>query len=126
MLDAAQYFNLAWNAILDATIRNAFNKSQLLILCGGADEEVDLMADLLRSFEALNLSLDESAREEFVHIDDENNVVFSQEILDDVNDELETMQTPLENAEDESDHTIAEALHIIFGTNRKQSQFLWV
>ena len=43
--------------------------------------------------------------EEFIHIDDENNKVFSQEILDDENEVLETMQTTPENAEDESDHT---------------------
>ena len=32
LLDAAQYIKLAWKAILDATIKNAFNISQLLTL----------------------------------------------------------------------------------------------
>ena len=41
------------------------------------------MIDLLRSFEALNISIDERATEEFIHIDDLNNEVFWQAILDD-------------------------------------------
>ena len=40
-----------------------------------------------------------------MHIDDENNEV----ILDGVNEVLETMQITPENAEDESNHTIAAA-----------------
>ena len=40
--------------ILDATIKSAFSKAELVTLTGGADEEVDMMDDLLRSFIALN------------------------------------------------------------------------
>ena len=47
-----------------------------------------------------------------------NNEKFLQEILDDVNEVLETMQTTPENAEDESDHTIAEA-HTPFQNQQK-------
>jgi len=83
MLDAAQYIRFAWDAISDAAIKNAFGKVDLLSLGGGADEEVVLMADLLRSFNALNIPRDESSAEEFVHIGDENNEVFSLVILDD-------------------------------------------
>lgn len=83
MLDAAQYIRFAWDAISDAAIKNAFGKVDLLSLGGGADEEVVLMADLLRSFNALNIPRDESSAEEFVHIGDENNEVFSRVILDD-------------------------------------------
>ena len=49
---------------------------------------VDLMADLLRSYEALTIPIDECAIEEFMHINDENNQMFLQEVLDDVNDVL--------------------------------------
>ena len=52
MLDAAQYIKLAWDAISDATIKNAFNKAELVTLKGGAQEEVDMIADLLCSFKA--------------------------------------------------------------------------
>ena len=54
MLDAAQYIKLAWDAISNATIKNASNKAELVTLKGGAHEEIDMMADLLRSFKALN------------------------------------------------------------------------
>ena len=76
---------------------------------GRTDEQVDSMPDLLRSFEALNISMHEFATKEFIHIDEENNEVFRKEILNDVNEVLETMQTTLENAKDESDHIRAKA-----------------
>ena len=76
---------------------------------GGADEEVDLMADLMRSFEAFNIPIDEGAIERFMHIDDKNNEKFSREIVNDANEVLETMRKTLEKADDESDHTIARA-----------------
>ena len=63
------------------------------------------MADLLRCFKALNFPVDESTIDEFVHIDNENSEVFSHEILDDVNDVLERMQTVNDTGnEDESNH----------------------
>jgi len=91
------------------TIKNAFNKAELLNLGGGADEEVDLMASLLRSFQTLNIPIDESAIEKFVRVDDENSEEFSHEILDDANEVLHTMQVTNNNEEDESDHEVAEA-----------------
>ena len=60
MLDAAEYIKLAWDAISDATIKNAFHKAELIALKGGAHEEVDMMADLLCNFKALNIPIDES------------------------------------------------------------------
>ena len=41
-----------------------------------------------------------------MHIDDENKV-FSKEILDDINKMLEAMQATVDNSEDESDHAVA-------------------
>ena len=107
-LNVAQYIKLAWDAISDGLIENAFIKSELLMLRGKADEEVDLMADLLRGFKALNFPTDKSTIEEFVHINDENKEVFSKVIFDDVYEMLETMQATNDNSEDESDHTVAE------------------
>ena len=66
------------------------------------------MGELLRSFKILNIPIDESTIDEFVHVDDENSEEFSHEILVDVNDVLERMQTTNDN-EDESDHTMVEA-----------------
>ena len=86
VLNVAQYVKIAWDAISDATIKNAFNKAELLNLAGGTDEQVDMMADLLRCFKALNIPIDESTIDEFVHVDDENSKEFSHEIMEDVND----------------------------------------
>ena len=85
MIDAAQYIKLTWDAISDGT-KNAFNKSELLTLRGGGDA----MADRLLAFKTLNIPIDESIIEEFVHIDGKNNKVFSKDILDDVNEVFET------------------------------------
>ena len=76
MLDVAQYIKLAWNGISDATIKNAFNKAKLVTLKNGANEEVDMMADLLCSFKALNIPIDESTLDEFVHVYDKNSEEF--------------------------------------------------
>ena len=108
MLDASQYIKLAWDAISDATIQNAFNKAELVTLKGGAHEEVDMMADLLCSFKALNIPIDESILYEFVHVDDKNSEEFSHEILDDVNEVLESIQATNDN-EDENVHTVVES-----------------
>ena len=108
MLDATQYIKLAWDAISDATIKNAFNKAELKTLKGGAQEEVNMMADLLCSFKALNIPIDESTLDEFVHVYDENSEEFSHEIFDDVNEVLESIQATNDN-EDENVHTVVES-----------------
>ena len=92
----------------DATIRNAFNKAELVTLKGGAHKEIDMMADLLCSFKALNIPIDESTPDEFVHVYDENKEEFSHEILDDVNQVQESIQAT-NNNEDENVHTVVES-----------------
>ena len=99
---------LAWDAISDATIKNAFNQAELVTLKGGTHEEVDMIADLLCSFKALNIPIDGSTLYEFVHIDDENSEEFSHQILDDVNEVLKSTQATNDN-EDENVHTVVES-----------------
>ena len=72
MLDVAKYIKLACDMTSDATMKNVFNQAELVTLKGGAPKEVDMMADLLCSFKALNILIDESTLDEFVYIDDEN------------------------------------------------------
>ena len=62
-----------------------------------------MIADLLCSFKALNILINESTLDEFVHVDDKNNEEFSHEILDDVNEVLESIQATNDN-KDESIH----------------------
>ena len=108
MLDAAQYIKLAWDAISNAKIKNAFNKAELVTLKGGAYEEVDMMADLLCSFKVLNIPIDKSTLDEFVHVDDKNSEEFSYKILDDVNEALESIQAT-NNNEDKNVHTVVKS-----------------
>ena len=108
MLDAAEYIKLAWDMISDATIKNAFNQAELVTLKGGVHEEVDMMAGLLCSSKALNIPIDESTLDELVHVYDENSEEFSHEILDDVNEVLESIQATNDN-EDENVHTVVES-----------------
>ena len=65
------------------------------------------MADLLCSFKALNIAIDESILDEFVHVCDENSKEFSHEILDDVNEVL-SIQATNDNI-DENVHTVVES-----------------
>ena len=53
LLDAAQYVKLAWDFILNAAIKNAFNLQVSVTLRGGVDKKFDIAADLLSSFKAL-------------------------------------------------------------------------
>ena len=100
MLDAAQYIKLTWDTISDATIKNAFNKTEVVTLKCGAHEEVDMMADLLCSFKALNIPIDESTLDELVHFYEKNSEEFSHEILDDVNEVLESIQATNNNKDE--------------------------
>ena len=84
MLDAGQYIKLAWDTISDVTIKNTFNNAELATLKGGAHQEVDMMADLLCSLKALNVLIDESTLDNFVHVDDKNREDFSHEMWDDI------------------------------------------
>ena len=109
LLDAAQYIKVAWDAISDTTIKNAFNKAELFpTLQAGTNEETDLMADLLHNFEALNIPIDEGTMDEFVHADDENGEEFSKEIMEDVNEVLTRAQTTVGN-EDANEDMMVEA-----------------
>ena len=67
-----------------------------------------MMADLLCSFKALNIPIDESTLDEFVHIDNKNSEEFSHEILYDVNEVLKSIQATNDN-EDENVHTVPES-----------------
>ena len=81
-----------------------------------------MMADLLCSFKALNIPIDESTLDEFVHVYDKNSEEFSHETLDDVNEFLESIQATNDN-KDENLHIVVE--HIVQHQQRT-CHFLWV
>ena len=55
----------------------------------------------MRGSKALNILIDKSNVKELVHVDEENNEKFLQEVLDVVDEVLETMQATNINAKDE-------------------------
>ena len=122
-LDSAQYIKLAWDAISDARIKNAFNKDELVTLKGGAHKKVDMMAYLLCSFKALNVPIDESTLDEFVHVYDEKSEEFSHKILDDVSEVLESIQAT-NNNKDENIHTVVESCAHSPAPTRNMSLFV--
>ena len=124
MRDAAQYIKLAWDAISGATIKNTFNITELVTLKGGAYEEVDMMANPLCSFKALNIPIGESTLDEFVHVYDKKSEEFLHEILDDANEVLESIQATNDN-KDENVHTVVKSCaHSSAST--ETCHFLWV
>ena len=67
-----------------------------------------MMANILYSFKALNILIDESPLDEFVNVDDKNSEEFLHEILDNANEVLENMQATNDN-EDENVRTVVES-----------------
>ena len=94
LLDAAHYVKQAWEFISDTTIRNSFNKAQLLTpMAGGVDEELNFVPELLLSFRALDIAIDNDELDKFMHINDEKNEEYSEALLDDVNAALAAVQS---------------------------------
>ena len=128
MLDAGQYIKLAWDTISDATIKNAFNNAKLVTLKGGAHEEIDMMADLLCSLKALNILIDESTLDKFVHVDDKNSEDFSYEMWNDVSELLKSMQATNNNEDENESCTHAkhrqETMSLFVGLNTYTIKFL--
>ena len=92
-----------------------------------------MMADLLCSFKALNIPIDKSTPDEFVHVYDESSKEFSHEILDNVNEVMESIQATNDN-EDENVHTVVEScahsptptgnMPLFVGLNKYTKKFL--
>jgi hypothetical protein len=95
LLDATSYVKNAWDSVSQTSIKNAFVKAELMNLEPKleADNKVDdLCTKFSKAMESLNLSIDSSELEKFVHIDDEDNEEYAIAILEDVEELLETMK----------------------------------
>ena len=64
--------------------------------------DTDIEDEVMNAFETLNLNIESSELDEFVHADDENNEKFAAAVLEDVKELLETMNVS-EIAENEGD-----------------------
>jgi len=84
-LDAASYVKEARDSVSSSSIKNAFNKAELMNLESelGAESENNVIAiELAQTIESLNLSINQSKLEEFVHIDDESNEEYAVTVLE--------------------------------------------
>jgi hypothetical protein len=94
-LDATSYVKEAWDSVLSSSIKNAFSKAELMNLEPepGAESENNVIAtELAQTIKSLNLSINQSELEEFVHIDDESNEEYAAAMLEDVEELLESMK----------------------------------
>ena len=64
--------------------------------------DTDIEDEVMNAFETLNLNIESSELDEFVHADDENNEMFAAAVLEDVEELLKTMNVS-EIAENEGD-----------------------
>jgi hypothetical protein len=106
LLDAMSYAKDAWDFVSQTSIKNAFVKAKLMNLEPKleADNKVDdLCIEFSKAMEFLNLSVDPSKVEEFVHIDDEDNKEYAIVVLEDVEELLETMKIAEMAMDDDGD-----------------------
>jgi len=70
----------------------------------GAESENNVIAtELAQTIESLNLSINQSELEEFVHIDDENNEEYAIAVLEDIEELLESMKINEAGLNEDSD-----------------------
>ncbi len=70
----------------------------------GAESENNVIAiELAQTIESLNLSINQSELEEFVHIDDESNEEYAVAVLEDVEELLESMKINEAGLDEDSD-----------------------
>ncbi len=95
LLDAASYVKEAWDSVSSSSIKNAFSKAELMNLDPEPRVESEnnvIATELAQTIESLNLSINQSELEEFVHIDDESNEEYVVAVLEDVEKLLESMK----------------------------------
>jgi hypothetical protein len=94
MLNVASYVKDACDFVSQTFIKNAFINVELMNLEPEleADNEVDdLCTEFSKAMESLNLSINPSELEEFIHIDNEDNEEYATIVLEDVEELLEIM-----------------------------------
>jgi len=95
LLDAASYVKEAWDSVSSSSIKNTFNKAELMNLESepGVESENNVIAtELTQTIKSLNLSINQLELVEFVHINDESNEEYAAVVLEDVEELLESMK----------------------------------
>jgi hypothetical protein len=95
LFDVASYVKDTCDSVSQTFIKNAFIKAELMNLepkLEAGNEVDDLCTKFSKAMESLNLSVDPSELEEFVHINNEDNEKYATAVLEDVEELLETMK----------------------------------
>jgi hypothetical protein len=106
LLDVTSYVKNAWDFVSQTSIKNAFVKAKLMNLEPEleANNKVDnLCTKFSKAMESLNLYVNPSKLEEFVHIEDEDNGEYATVVLEDVEEFLETMKIVKTMMDDDGD-----------------------
>jgi hypothetical protein len=106
LLDATSYVKEACDSVLSSSIKNAFSKAELMNLEPEprAESKNNVIATkLTQTIESLNLSINQSELEEFVHINDESNEKYVIAVLEDVEKLLESMKINETGLDEDSD-----------------------
>jgi hypothetical protein len=106
LLDVASYVKEAWDSVSSSSIKNAFSKAELMNLepePGAESENNVISTELAQTIESLNLSINQSELEEFVHIDDESNEEYATAMLEDIEELLESMKINEAGFDEDSD-----------------------
>jgi hypothetical protein len=81
LLDVASYVKDAWDSVSQTSIKNVFVKEKLMNLkpkLEASNKVDDLCTEFSKAMEFLNLFVDPSELEEFVHIDNEDNEEYAE------------------------------------------------
>ncbi len=111
LLDAVSYVKDAWDSVSQTSIKNAFVKAELMNLeleLKASNKVDDLCTEFSKAMESLNLYVDPSKKEEFVHIDNEDNEKYATNVLEDVEEFLEMMKIVETTMDDDGDVNIQE------------------
>jgi hypothetical protein len=106
LLDATSYVKDAWDFVSQTFIKNAFIKIELMNLepkLEAGNEVDDLCTEFSKAMEFLNLCVDPSEVEAFVHIDDMDNEKYATAVLEGVEELLETMKIAKMAMDDDGD-----------------------
>jgi hypothetical protein len=109
MFDATNYVKDAWDSVSQTFKKNAFVKVELMNLqpkLEAGNKVDDLCTEFSKAMESLNLSVNPSELEKFVHIDDEDNEKYETVVLEDVEELLEIMKIVEMTMDDDGDVNI--------------------
>jgi hypothetical protein len=115
LFDVTNYVKDAWDYVSQTSIKNPFVKAELMNLepeLEAGNEVDDLCTKFSKAMESLNLSVDPSELEKFVHINDEDNEEYAIVVLEDVEELLETMKITEMAMDDDGDVNTHQELNV--------------